>query len=119
MIEIGDTACTTAQGGIFVGRKGYRQMGPFPPDGSQASYTWDGGGNQTRGIMYCGTPGTGGYLAPAGAAGFFRVVQCDSGSMPGVSSFGCPIVAASDQDFASVSNSDSANGVLCCPSSTQ
>lgn len=118
-IQVGDVACKNVAGGIFIGMKGYRQATPFPPDQAQASYSWDGGGAQPRGIMYCGTLAAGGYEAPGAAAGFFRVVQCDQGTTPGVSSFGCPVVAGSDQDFGQVANSDPANGVLCCPTVSQ
>lgn len=117
-ISIGDVVCDGIPRGQFIGRKGYRQPGPFPPDGSQASYTWDGGGTQQRGIMYCGQL-AGGYDAPAGAGGFFRVVQCDSGGSPNVSSYSCPISAASDADFDLVANSNPSNGVLCCPAGSQ
>lgn len=116
-VAVGDVVCNGISG-QFIGRKGYRQPGPFPPDGSQASYTWDGGGTQLRGIMYCGQL-AGGYTAPAGAGGFFRVLQCDSGASPGVSSYACPVAAGSDADFDLVTNSAPSNGVLCCPKSSQ
>lgn len=117
-IAIGDVVCDGIMGGQYIGRKGYRQPGSFPPDGSQASYTWDGGGAQVRGIMYCGELGAA-YAAPAGAGGFFRVLPCDTGGSPTVSSFSCPISAASDADFDLVANDNPSNGVLCCPTSSQ
>lgn len=97
--------------GFFMSQLPAAQGSPWPPD-STLRCSWDGSSNNSpRGVAGCGFSIAGGTMTASSA-------QC--GSMPTVQACGqggwhCPAGSPpKDSDFASISNDNAQDGILCC-----